>query len=74
MFGVGLPVMGSKTFSDFIFKEMEEIYGGMWDVEENPGKMAGKIIDHIQSKREKLGISEAKERVLYDMDMRRELG
>lgn len=74
VFGVGLPVMGSKTFSDFIFKEMEEIYGGMWDVEENPGKMAGKIIDHIQSKREKLGISEAKERVLYDMDMRRELG
>jgi hypothetical protein len=35
--------------------------------------MAVLIIDHIQKKREKLGISKARERVLYDMDMRREL-
>lgn len=73
VFGVGLPVMGSKVFSDYLFKEMESIYGGKWGAESTPEKMAEKIIDHIQLKREKLGISKARERVLYDMDMRREL-
>ena len=73
VFGVGLPVLGSKKLSKFLFEEFEEIYGGCWAVEPNPSKMATLIIDHIQKKREKLGISAAKERVLYDMDMRREL-
>jgi carbon-monoxide dehydrogenase catalytic subunit len=31
------------------------------------------IIDHINQKREKLGISKGKERVLFDMEMRRQL-
>ena len=31
------------------------------------------MIDHINKKRETLGISKGKERVLYDMDMRRDL-
>ena len=73
VFGIGLPVFGSKRFADFLFREMEEIYGGRWDVARQPSEMAAKIIDHIRKKREKLGISQAKERVLYDMDMRREL-
>ena len=73
VFGVGLPVFGSKKFTKFLFEEFEDIYGGRWAVEKEPGKMAAMIIDHIQKKREKLGISAAKERVLYDMDMRREL-
>jgi putative ABC transport system permease protein len=37
------------------------------------GKMAGLMIDHINNKRKKLGIEKGKERVLYDMEMRREL-
>jgi carbon-monoxide dehydrogenase catalytic subunit len=73
VFGVGLPVFGSKKFSNLLFEEMGEIFGGRWAVEANPQKMAELMIDHIQRKREKLGISKAKERVLYDMDMRREL-
>ncbi|MGE5342546.1 MAG: anaerobic carbon-monoxide dehydrogenase catalytic subunit [Candidatus Omnitrophota bacterium] len=73
VFGVGLPVQGSKVFSDYLFKELETVFGGMWDVEPDPGKMAAKIIDHINKKRQKLGIEKGKERVLYDMDMRREL-
>ena len=56
-----------------LFKEYENIYGGKWAVETNIPKMAGLIIDHINKKREKLGISKEKERVLYDMDMRREI-
>jgi carbon-monoxide dehydrogenase catalytic subunit len=73
IFGVGLPVGGSESFANHIFKEFETIFGGMWAAEADPSKMAAMIIDHIQKKREKLGISLAKERILYDMAMRREL-
>jgi carbon-monoxide dehydrogenase catalytic subunit len=45
----------------------------MWATEPDPKKMAAMIIDHINQKREKLGISKKKERVLYDMEMRRDL-
>jgi len=73
VFGVGLPIFGSKAFTDLLFKEFGDIYGGSWAVETEPAKMAAAVIDHISHKREKLGISKARERVLYDMDMRREL-
>jgi len=73
VFGVGLPVEGSKIFSDYIFNELEKLLGGKWAVEPDTGKMAARIIDHINKKRENLGISKGKERVLYDMEMRREL-
>jgi carbon-monoxide dehydrogenase catalytic subunit len=73
VFGVGLPVFGSRVFTDYLFKELESVFGGMWAVEPDPGKMAGLIIDHINQKRRKLGIEKGKERVLYDMEMRREL-
>ena len=73
VFGVGLPVGGSKVFSEHIFKEFENIFGGMWAAEPDPGKMAAMIIDHINRKRKKLGIAKKKERVLYDMEMRRDL-
>jgi len=73
VFGVGLPVRGSEIFCHHIFKEFENIFGGMWAAEPEPAKMATLIIDHINKKREKLGINKAKERVLFDMEMRREL-
>ncbi|MGB2844921.1 MAG: anaerobic carbon-monoxide dehydrogenase catalytic subunit [Candidatus Aminicenantaceae bacterium] len=73
VFGVGLPVSGSEKFSRHIFKEFEKIFGGMWAAEPDTKKMASLIIDHINKKREKLGISKGKERVLYDMEMRRDL-
>jgi len=73
VFGVGLPVQGSEIFCRHIFKEFENLFGGMWAVEPDVGKMAGLIIDHINRKRKKLGILKGKERVLYDMEMRREL-
>jgi anaerobic carbon-monoxide dehydrogenase catalytic subunit len=72
IFGVGLPVNGSDIFSKHIFEEYESLLGGKWAVEPDPGKMAALIIDHINKKREKLGIAKGKERILYDMDMRRE--
>jgi carbon-monoxide dehydrogenase catalytic subunit len=73
VFGVGLPAGGDSGFSHHIFDESEDLFGGKWGAETDPGKTAALIIDHINSKRDKLGISRARERVLYDMEMRREL-
>ena len=73
VFGVGLPVTGSKVFCKHIFEEFEKIFGGKWAVEPDPHKMAAMMIDHINKKRVKLGISKKKERVLFDMEMRRDL-
>ncbi len=73
VFGIGLPVQGSEVFCRHIFNEFEDLFGGMWAAEPDSQKIAGMIIDHINKKREKLGISKAKKRVLYDMEMRRDL-
>lgn len=73
VFGVGMPISGSDIFCNHIFEEYENLFGGKWAVEPDIGKMAALIIDHIDKKREKLGISKKKERVLFDMEMRREL-
>ena len=73
VFGVNWPTLGSKEVTDYLFKDMEDLYGGMWGFEEDPIKAAHLMIDHIDKKRKALGIDKARERVLYDMEMRREL-
>jgi len=74
VFGVTWPTLGSKDVTDFLFKDMEKMYGGMWAFEPDPLKMAKLMIEHIDKKRKALGIDKARERVLYDMAMRREMG
>jgi carbon-monoxide dehydrogenase catalytic subunit len=73
IFGATWPTLGSKEVTDYLFKEMEGIYGGKWDFEPDPLKIAKLVIDHIDKKRKALGIDKARERVLMDMAMRREL-
>jgi len=73
IFGAAWPTIGNKEVTDFLFKEMGELYGGMWDFEPDPIKMAEKMIAQIDKKRKELGIDKARERVLYDMEMRREI-
>jgi carbon-monoxide dehydrogenase catalytic subunit len=73
VFGVTWPTIGNKEVTDFLFKGMEEMYGGMWAFEPDPIKGAQMMIAHIDKKRKALGIDKARERVLYDMAMRREL-
>jgi len=68
-----LPITGAPVFSDYICKEFEEMYGGMWDTEEDPIKHAWKMINHIDKKRKELGIDKARERVLMDMADRQKL-
>jgi carbon-monoxide dehydrogenase catalytic subunit len=73
VFGRTFPTTGSKVLTDYLFRELEELYGGMWAVEEDPTEMAQMMIRRIEKGREALGIQEKKERVLFDMAMRREL-
>jgi carbon-monoxide dehydrogenase catalytic subunit len=73
VFGNGLPVTGSPKFQKFLFEELENLYGGKWDLELDPYIHARKMIEHINKKRDALGLDKGKERVLVDMAARREL-
>lgn len=68
VFGIGLPIRGSEIFCNHLFKEFENIFGGKWAVEPDINKMARLIIDHINNKREKLGIRKDKKIVFFDME------
>ncbi|RJQ73294.1 MAG: anaerobic carbon-monoxide dehydrogenase catalytic subunit [Desulfobacteraceae bacterium] len=73
VFGVTLPVSGAPAFRQYLFKDLEKLYGGMWDLEADPVLHARKMIAQIDRKRKELGIDRSRERVLTDMADRREL-
>jgi carbon-monoxide dehydrogenase catalytic subunit len=73
IFGTTFPVLGAPGFKELLFNGLLKSVGAVWDFEPDPMKMAGKMIDAIEMKRNALGINKSKERVLYDMAMRREL-
>jgi anaerobic carbon-monoxide dehydrogenase catalytic subunit len=73
VFGATWPTTGSPEVSDHLFAGLEKMYGAMWAFEADPIKAAQMMIAHIDKKRHALGISKARERVLFDMAMRREL-
>ena len=68
-----LPVSGSKNVSDYLFNGIEKDLGARWAVESDPIKAAEMMLEHIESKRDALGINVEKERKLYDMEERRAL-
>jgi carbon-monoxide dehydrogenase catalytic subunit len=74
VFGYALPLEGAPVFKDYLYKEMENVYGGKWDCEPDPIKHAHKLIAHIDKKRKELGIDKARDRVLMDMADRQALG
>jgi len=71
--GAHWPTTGSKTLTDFLFEGYQEIYGNTWGFEADPDKLVGALLSKIDNKRENLGILGKRERVLYDMAMRRDL-
>ncbi len=73
VFGATWPTTGSPEVTEHLFGGFEKLYGAMWAFEADPIKAAKLMIDHIDKKRQALGISKARERVLFDMAMRREL-
>jgi carbon-monoxide dehydrogenase catalytic subunit len=74
VFGYHMPLEGAPVFKNHLYKEMEGVYGGMWDCEPDPIKHAHKMIAHIDKKRKELGIDKARERVMMDMADRQKLG
>ena len=68
-----LPVQGSENVSNYLFNEIEKDLGGKWAVESDPVKAADMILEHIEGKRDALGINKKVERKLYDMEDRRTL-
>lgn len=73
VFGVTWPTLGSETLTKLLFEEFEDMLKGRWAFEPDPKKQADMIIQHIDEKRKALGIDKARERILFDMAMRREL-
>jgi carbon-monoxide dehydrogenase catalytic subunit len=73
VFGTTWPTTGSDNVTSHLFEEYEDMFGGMWAFEVDPVKAAHLMIDHIDKKRKALGIDKARERVLFDMAMRRAL-
>lgn len=73
VFGGDIYSGGAPVFHEYLTKDMEEIYGGMWDVEIDPIKHAHLMIAHIDKKRKELGIDKARERIMMDMASRQAL-
>jgi len=73
IFGPNLPITSSDVFSKYMLEGMEDDIKASWGVGRNPKETAKLIIDKLNEKRDALGINKKKQRVLYDMDMRRKL-
>ena len=68
-----LPVLGSEKVSKYLFEDIDTELGGHWALESDPVKAAEMILEHIEGKRDALGINVKAERKLYDMEDRRAL-
>jgi carbon-monoxide dehydrogenase catalytic subunit len=65
------PFVGSQNVRNYLFEGIEKDLGGRWITESDPARAAQIMLDHIESKRDALGINAEKERKLYDMQERR---
>ncbi|NQT89512.1 carbon monoxide dehydrogenase, partial [bacterium] len=72
-FGISLPITGSPNVTRYLTEEIEQETGGKWGFGMSVSEMASAMIDHINVKRADLGIDKPQERVLYDMEARRQL-
>lgn len=71
--GVGSPAAGSSEVVNMMIEGWEERFGGKFEFESDTRAIIEKTLAHIEKKRQALGLDVEQERVLYDMDMRREL-
>jgi anaerobic carbon-monoxide dehydrogenase catalytic subunit len=73
IFGTKTLVAGAPDVDKLLCEGLEDIVGAKWAFEPDVNKMAQLMIDHIEKKRDALGINVKKERKLYDMADRRAL-
>ncbi|MCL6471534.1 MAG: anaerobic carbon-monoxide dehydrogenase catalytic subunit [Firmicutes bacterium] len=71
--GVGSPVGASKETTRLITEGYEEKFGAGFYFIKDKEEIFKASMEHIQKKRKALGIDTQQERVLFDMEMRREL-
>lgn len=69
-----LPTSGAKAFNKYLLEGLMKPLGAHWNVAEEPLEIAKIMIAAIDAKRAALGIDKQRERVLFDMAMRRDLG
>jgi carbon-monoxide dehydrogenase catalytic subunit len=65
--------LGSKDLTDYLCGGLEEVVGAKFHYISDCDQAVETIVNHIESKREALGINRKAERKLYDMKDRREL-
>ena len=73
IFGVTFPIIEETKFHRHLFHDLEQEGMGKWGFTPDPHEMAQMMIEHIDKKRQALGIDKARERTLVDMADRREL-
>jgi carbon-monoxide dehydrogenase catalytic subunit len=56
--GESFPVMGSPKMRSYLTEGMEDDFGGKLAFQRDPVEAAGLMIDHINAKRDALGLSE----------------
>ncbi len=67
------PYLGSENVKNYLLGGVEKDFGGRWALESDPVKAAQIMIQHIENKRDALGINDAAERKLYSMEDRQAL-
>ncbi|MFN3467293.1 MAG: carbon monoxide dehydrogenase, partial [Candidatus Brocadiales bacterium] len=73
VFGMNSPISGAPDVLKLLTEGLEEQLGATWAFERDMKKIPKLLMDHIEKKRDALGINVAKERKLYDMEDRRKL-
>jgi len=73
VFGATYPIVEGTKWHELLFDGLEEQGFGKWGFAVDPYEMAKMMIAHIDKKRAALGIDKARERVLMDMESRREM-
>jgi carbon-monoxide dehydrogenase catalytic subunit len=73
VFGVTFPTIAETKFHKLLFEGLEQQGLGKWGFAKDPYDMAHVMIEHIDKKREALGIMGERERVLMDMADRQAL-
>jgi carbon-monoxide dehydrogenase catalytic subunit len=73
VFGVTFPSIEGTKFHDYLFDGLEKLGVGKWGFAKDPHEMAALMINHINKKREALGIMGERERKLFSMEDRRAL-
>ncbi len=71
VFGHTFPMTKGTNFERHLFEELENKGFGKWGVADTPHEMARLMIEHIDKKREALGINKQAERKLSSMEDRR---